>query len=295
MNALTTVTTLTPTRMGMGQAVGLIDLPVHREASTNWPVLSGSGIKGVLKDASKRTLEADQATKDGFKTAQGSNPQLSLSKYLDDQLKDLYGTADGGGSLVVTDLFCLLFPVRSCFGVFAWVTCPLALERAADMAKMIGAIAPAVPNPLPTFPSEGNPTAVIHNAGSVIANQNTVALDELDLTANSQDLSSLATWISDRAPLTRERLLPRLAVLHDDIFTFLTEQGTEVRTKTALEYRVKKVKDKSLRQEEYIPTYAVFLGIGEVPDDKRVNQEGALQIGSEASTGAGLVQWKVNR
>lgn len=278
MNALTTITTLSPTRMGMGQAVGLIDLPVHREVSTNWPVLSGSGVKGVLKDLSKHKID------DGSKT----------SAELDAALQTVYGTADGGGEVAVTDLSCLLFPVQSSYGVFAWVSCPLALARASDLAKIVGGNPPPLPDEQPLFPSAELPTAVVNTASALVHNQE-VSLDELQLKAQKSELKPLAEWIASRTPLSVERLLPRLVIVHDDIFTFLTEQGTEIRTKTALEYRVKKVKEGSLRQEEYIPSYAVFVGAANVPEDDRVQCEGPLQVGAEASTGAGLVFWKVTQ
>jgi CRISPR-associated protein Cmr4 len=278
MNALTTIITLSPTRMGMGQAVGLIDLPVHREVSTNWPVLSGSGVKGVLKDWSKRIID------DGTKS----------SAELDAALQAIYGTSEGAGELAITDLFCLLFPVQSSYGVFAWVTCPLALDRLRDLAGIVGSDLPEVPQAMPTFPDDGEPTGIVHN-NSAVAYNGKLSLDELDLSAAPTGIAPLAEWIASRTRISFEQLRDRLVIVHDDIFTFLTEQGTELRTKTALEYSVKKVKDGSLRQEEYIPSYAVFAGVANFPSDDRVLPEGPLQVGAEASTGAGLVYWKVVR
>jgi CRISPR-associated protein Cmr4 len=250
--------------MGMGQSIGLIDLPVHREVSTNWPVLSGSGIKGVLKDETKRTLGQDHAS-----------------------VRDFYGDMEGMGALVVTDLFALLFPVRSQNGVFAWVTCPLALSRAADLARISGR--PALPMKFnPSF--DATPQG-FHAPGAAIVNGTGIALDELDLAAVAMpEVTQLATAIAVLTQISEEQLKGHLCVVPDDVFTFLTEQGTEVRTRTALQFGSKKVKDGSLRTEEYLPAYAVFLGHGMIPVGHEPPSH--LQVGAEASIGAGLVLFK---
>src|SRR5690606_32527964 len=132
----------------------------------------------------------------------------------------------------------------------------------------------------------------IHHENAVIAHQNIVALDEFDLRATQSDLSDLANALNMITGRDVGQFKARLAIVHDDLFTFLTEQGTEIRTKTALEFKVKKVKQSSLRQEEYLPVYSIFVGYAEVPDENYFPNE-TLQIGAEASTGAGLVKWKV--
>jgi len=40
---------ISPVHTGTGQAVDVIDLPVAREATTNWPYVPGSSIRGVLR------------------------------------------------------------------------------------------------------------------------------------------------------------------------------------------------------------------------------------------------------
>ena len=41
---------LTSLHPGAGTSVGSIDLPVQREAATNWPMIRSSSIKGRLRD-----------------------------------------------------------------------------------------------------------------------------------------------------------------------------------------------------------------------------------------------------
>ena len=51
----------TPIHPGAGRGIGVVDLPVAREAATDYPVLVGSSLKGALLDK-MRTTSADDAT-----------------------------------------------------------------------------------------------------------------------------------------------------------------------------------------------------------------------------------------
>ena len=43
--------TLSSTHVGTGRGLGYIDLPLHREKVTGWPMIPGSSIKGVVADS----------------------------------------------------------------------------------------------------------------------------------------------------------------------------------------------------------------------------------------------------
>ncbi|CAG1004418.1 partial CRISPR system Cms endoribonuclease Csm3, partial [Gammaproteobacteria bacterium] len=121
---------LTPLHVGTGRGVGFIDLPVAREKATGWPVVPGSGIKGVLADR-------HGATDDKRKT----DPKLAAA----------FGRADdklaNSGALIFTDARMVCLPVRSLYGTFAWVTSPLALRR---LARDLENVKPAeLPTALP--------------------------------------------------------------------------------------------------------------------------------------------------
>ncbi len=69
---------------GIGRGMGGMDLPVSREASTDYPVLVGSGLKGTLRDKAQ-TRGADDV---------GSR----------------FGKPDRTGDLLVSDGCLLLLP-----------------------------------------------------------------------------------------------------------------------------------------------------------------------------------------
>lgn len=99
---------ITPIHVGSGQDVGIVDLPVIRERTTDHPYIPGSGIRGPLR---KRCAAADS---DGW-------------------VVRIFGPEKegeiGAGCLSVLDAHLLLFPVRSAPGLFHWITCPFVLER----------------------------------------------------------------------------------------------------------------------------------------------------------------------
>lgn len=103
---------ITPLHPGSGARVsGLVDLPVQREAHTDFPVIYASSLKGALR-----------AWSGGVK---------GLDKNL---IGEIFGPEPGEGDksvgkAVFMDAKLLLLPVRSLKGVYGWATSPLLLER----------------------------------------------------------------------------------------------------------------------------------------------------------------------
>ena len=90
---------------GSGTALGVVDLPVQRERHTQWPLIPGSSLKGVVRDACRRRS--------------GNDDQLYAAFGPDTPDADKHA-----GAISLTDARILAFPVRSLKGVFAWATCP---------------------------------------------------------------------------------------------------------------------------------------------------------------------------
>jgi len=125
-----TIFTRTPLHVGAGSSVGAVDQPVIRERHTRFPIIPGSAIKGVLADAWKDELI--ERTR-----GEGDEQNVSLVRPDKDQDKEiswLFGNEDANnaatGALLLGEARLFAFPVRSARGGFAWLTCPLALQRA---------------------------------------------------------------------------------------------------------------------------------------------------------------------
>ncbi|MCX7799856.1 MAG: type III-B CRISPR module RAMP protein Cmr4 [Fimbriimonadales bacterium] len=282
------IRTLTPTHVGTGQAVGLIDQPIARSTATGWPILPAQGLKGVLKsvplkEAYERHLADGKSADEAVQAAERD-------------LADVFGHPDKGlGSLRIAEAQLVLFPVRSGFGTYALVTCPLALENLAILAGLAGMRFQAPKVPDAAGGSDGK-LPVWLCTGSALQQKGLVVFDEYDLQPQS-DASlgdSAAESLAGMLRLERDHLTKRLAIVGDDLFTHLVRFCTEVRTTTALEVATKKVKQGTLRTAEFLPPYAVFAAYAEVPDewleDASPFHDPVVQLGANESTGAGIAR-----
>ena len=288
MQRILTLKTITPLHVGTGQSVGTTDLPIARERATGWPAVPGSGVKGVLKEASRvRWMAAGGAarrSKESGRMADEAHAYLFGSPSND---------APSAGALSITDLRCLLFPVRSLAGTFAYATSPLALARASELLRVAGQ--PGLPSPTPP------PDGVWIAPGSVLAfgagAARRVYLEDLDLQIAEGGAEDPSEGI---ARLIGGEVRPRLSVLADDMFTFLTQSATEVVTHVSLEFETRTARPGFLRSEERVPAEAAFVGLATLDplhfQDRHAEAVKALagldgtyeQFGGKASVGNGL-------
>ncbi len=220
----------TPVHPGTGRSVGVIDLPVAREAATDYPVLVGSSLKGALRDHVRRHTPENEPKK----------------------LSDLFGEVDRAGSLMISDARIVLLPVRSLTGACRWVTCPHVLERfQRDLRRAGRAAAWEVP-------------AVEEPRTCLAAGQGELFLEERQFTIRGpvpRDVwESLAALIPHEQ--TRARLARQLVVLHDDDFAWFARYGLAVQARNVLEDGTKK--SRNLWYEESLPPdslmYALITG-----------------------------------
>ena len=269
--------TVTPLHVGTGRGLGYIDLPIAREKVTNWPYVPGSSIKGVMRDKYEGDIDEQDAFNAAFGTSEGGD-----------------GTETGNaGSLVFTDANILFLPVRSFYGTFAWVTSPFCLERAKRNTKANF----HVPNP------ERN-TALITSTS--VLSHGKIYLEELDIEAYELEAidelaKSLAKILFHDDKDWQEIFIKRLAIVDDDIFTFLCDSGTEVNARIRIDDETRTVKPGALWYEETLPAETILTGsvwcdkvyLDGVNSDFLLNKycDGIinLQIGGKASTGKGRV------
>ena len=105
---------LTPTHAGIGRGVGYIDLPIDRDGVTGWPIIRGSGFKGVWAD---------------YYTQRANRKDRKKNKLL----RAAFGIAgdennSNAGALIPTDARLVCLPIRSFRGTFAWCTSPFCLQ-----------------------------------------------------------------------------------------------------------------------------------------------------------------------
>jgi CRISPR-associated protein Cmr4 len=213
----------TPIHPGSGRSMGVVDLPVAREAATDYPVIAGSSLKGALKDKAKSLISGD--------------------------VEQRFGRPDQAGDLLVSDARLLLLPVRSLTGAYRWLTCPHLLERfRRDLAR--AALAP-LPPILTVAP------------GSVLsAGSGNLFLEERQFTIQAPQDEAFAALLDAIKPLlayeaSQQRLASQVAVLHDDDFAWFVRYGLAIQARNVLDEDGSK-KTTNLWFEETLPPDTVM-------------------------------------
>lgn len=237
----------TPMHVGAGVSE-TTDLAIQRNATTGWPMVQASGLKGALRGAAEPDV-LRQAIVFGYdKDAAGAKGNSHAEAY-------------PSGALAVGDAAVIAFPVASLKGVFAWVTCDAALRELQRIWRLL-------PEAVPTNLADGHPlswqqanpesdeaywstdsSVVIANAGG--ASQERLVLQDLVLKPGSAEdddrrqakvarLTRLAEWLADNAlaeqpaPI-RTKLKRDLVLVDDSTFSTLVEFGIHTITRVKID------------------------------------------------------------
>ena len=268
---------LTPLHVGTGQAVANVDLPIAREKATGFPIVPASALKGVLRDYFREQPWANRAF--GFAPKEGNTEE-----------EDTEDARTGrAGAWMFTDLRILCLPVRSFFGVFAYATCPLILERLRRHAEAFGI------KGFENLSVAVDGTQIALTSSSALRKDDKVYLEDLDLTVKQDShVDAVAQAIAEKLLPESERshFTARFAVVSNDVFTFLSETATEVVARVRLEDNTKTVASGGLWYEEAVPAEAIFYGfVGATsaePSLASLQIDQLLQIGGDATIGRGL-------
>jgi CRISPR-associated protein Cmr4 len=275
--------------MGTGAAIGAIDLPHSREASTGLPNAPGSGIKGVLRDA----LKPKCANHTRLFGAEHDNP-----------------TNRDQGALLFSDALLLCLPVPSYSGGFAWVSSPAALRRYERERRACGLSA------LPGIPSVTDGRAAcaaspLLAAGKLYLHDVALEHDNGSSAAAVQIARAIAQALyGNEAKEDNEFLTARFAIVDDKVLGYLANVAMDVRTRIAIKDDTKTVRKGGLWTEENLPSETVLWGsiaadticYGE--NDTLQASEALkeftqacggtrlrLQLGGNATVGRGIVQF----
>jgi CRISPR-associated protein Cmr4 len=248
---------------GAGQSSGIIDLPVAREAATDYPFVPGSSVKGALLGLARQSGKLDAAERDRvFGKAESGND------------------GGGAGALLVSDARLLLLPVRSLASAYKWVTCPHLLERFARDARR----SHDVPAELGCEVAEGN----YRGAGD-----GDLFLEERQFSRGDalpeKLVETLGFLISHDK--TCARLATQVVVLHDNDFAWFARYGLAVQARNVLD---EKKTSKNLWYEETIPADTLFYTLlAERQSDtlaavkQLLNNHPYLQVGGNETVGMG--------
>ncbi|MDW8223549.1 MAG: type III-B CRISPR module RAMP protein Cmr4 [Gemmatales bacterium] len=246
---------LTSLHPGSGTALGTVDLPVQRERHTQWPVIAASSLKGVLRDAVRRS----RANPDDLFAAFG--PETAEAE-------------KHAGAVTLTDGRILAFPVRALRGIFAWVTCPAVLERFQRDLSLIPSTKLSRGLNLPKqWPDKD--AMLCPKDSPILIDGNQAVLEEFAFT-RSGDADDVVKWIAEHAisdDLTRQRIQKHLVVLHDDDFTHFVRHATEITARIGLDYERKTVRTGALFYQEFLPSDTLFYSVVLANPSRRIIEE----------------------
>ncbi len=217
----------TPIHAGAGRGRGVVDLPVAREAATDYPVIPGSSLKGALKELAERKQEKETVSQ-------------------------RFGAADRAGELLVGEARLLLLPVRSLTGAYRWATCPHLIERfRRDLQRAGLGAGPSLPA-LPEL--KGAHPVLASGSGALF-------LEEREFHIHAPPPAELIEALKPLLahPEARARLGAQLAVLSDDDFAWFARYGLPIQARNQLEDGTKK--SNNLWYEESLPPDAVLYAL----------------------------------
>lgn len=209
---------------GMGSVGGAIDLPVAREAATDYPVIAGSSLKGAIKD------KAEQDKLDGL------------------DVEVIFGKQDNAGQILVSDARLLLLPVRSLNGSYKWATCPHLIERLARDLKRADRTAYA-----PMVPEVGSKRFLGMGSGTLYLEERQFGQQGALPVDLVEKLGKLVGHDQ-----TCKRLARQVVVLHDDDFAWFARYGLAVQARNVLD---DKKKSENLWYEETLPPDSLFYAL----------------------------------
>lgn len=239
---------------------GFVDLPVAREAATDYPVIPGSSLKGALA---------------GFARSHSMTSDL---------LDRIFGKSDQAGALLVSDARLLLLPVRSLHSAYKWVTCPHLLERYHRDQCRAGLDVPPVPPDL----------AQICPGAYLGPQVEDLFLEERQFKHRANLPDSLVKGVEALIPYenARSRLPAQLVVLHDDDFVWFARYGLAIQARNVLDPDRKT--SQNLWYEEAIPPDSLFYALlaqrsrdGIQPMLELLQKHPYLQVGGNETTGMG--------
>lgn len=218
---------------GAGSSLDVIDLPIQREAHTNWPCVFGSAVKGALRACAKARGAEDAELVFGPERADAS---------------------DYAGALLVGDARLALLPVRSLTGHFRWVTCPAILNRIKRDAERLDIRGFDFATPVvPPSAENDDPIALAPQGDS-----SRLFLEEFRYTVRAKPEDRLDDVVKALAELSgvdgfEAALREQLLVVGNEDFAFLCRHATPVTPHVALDSEKKTTKTGALWYEETLP------------------------------------------
>lgn len=282
------MSTLTPTHAGSGTQLSYVDLPIQRETHTGFPKIESSTLKGCIRHA--------VTSKDGTQSK---------------EISQIFGEPDKGdfaSAVSFSDARLLFFPVKSVIGVFAWVTCPLAVQKFMDDYEL------AIGKAFTEWTMDSVSETLITESCRLTSDDQIMLEDYVFQAKQNQMFTDFITKLKVQLPenkLMKSRFSDHVVMVSDDDFAGFVKYSTEVNSRIKINPATGTVDGVALFTEEFLPAECimyslVFFTKTHVPQ-KNSGQEAAIekdnvrerfialfaedvfQVGADSSLGKGMV------
>lgn len=279
---------VTSVHMGSGSKLGVVDQPIQREIYTNFPLLPSSGIKGGFREYCEGIDDSENKI----------------------ETKIIFGSDEGEGQstpgkVIFTDAKLLFFPVKSLFGIFAWITCPLILTRFKEDLRFIGK------ENLVKFKIEYDKlknNKILSISGNNLKRESTITLEDFTFnTEETSELNELLNLISEvfNENGFKEKFKKDSLIVNDDIFKYFIENSLEFLPRIRIgEGGTASGKGGNIWYEENIPPLTIFYStllyndikvndksLNELLEEKYLKGEGYVQLGGNQTIGRGFLKY----
>ncbi len=241
--------TISPMHVGSGSDLGIVDMPIQREGHTNFPKIEASSLKGSIRETfERRDMTTSIKTHLTFGYDDSNAPKLVKEKFTEKKSQEF------AGALGFSDARILLFPIKSAKDIFAWVTCPLVLDKFMKDLKISD--------------NEQNFTIVentITNDSKLNIDNGSVILEEYQISVRKDDnAQQIAEFLATE--LDNNEIKNKLIILSNDDFKDFITLSTEVITRTKIDNKTGVVASGALFTEEYLPSETIMYSLALASD-----------------------------
>ncbi|MFO7936838.1 MAG: type III-B CRISPR module RAMP protein Cmr4 [Kiritimatiellia bacterium] len=271
----------TPVHVGAGNSVGAVDSPVMRERHTRIPIIPGSSLKGVLSDLWNEV--------DGDKIIRSEEGKALFGEDEGGTKKDGEEIKAKAGKLSIGEARVLAFPVRSAKGMFAWITCPLVLNRYARDAGV----------DFDALPELGEMDCL---AGGGVCDSEKVVLEEYVLCVKG-GVQSCAAKLKEilQSNSLWQSVDEHLVILSNTLFSYFVENACSVVTRNRIDDETGAAVKGGLFSQEEVPSETLFYANIASADDEIALKlgkgvaavNGVLQVGGNETIGLGFCDVEV--
>jgi len=275
---------LTPLHIGAGQGLGHVDLPIVREAHTNFPYIPGTSLKGAL-----RNLEINQVARARVERPSQVEERLKSDQKEEDilRLAKIFGVAGegaeegkevGAGKVLFSDAFIVLFPVKSAKGIFSLTTCPYAINRFFELLGVEQRVKDVPEGKVKVLSTKDHKNLI----------NNKLLLEEFVFEAEESE--ELKKFVELVGTFVGEENKRRIVCVNDTDFMDFVSNYTEVQTHIKINLDTGTVEEGALWTEEYIPAESVFAFSLVFLEDIDFSPPTTFHLGGDITTGKGFVK-----